>query len=157
MRNCRLQRLKAIVQRQQCVAAKRDDERLLLDRKHRRLRLCRTGRHIDRRCPLLPLGNGLLIDPVPLRQRPQARLTMLHRATDGLCRGGAPMQNLTHSASLHSLDKIAPSKSGIKDLAILYFPYPTPDLTQAAVPIRCRPTSYRLAWGPAFSSGRACP
>ena len=36
---------------------------------------------------------------------------------DGLlCRCGAPVKNLAHSASLQSQDKIAPSKSGIKHL-----------------------------------------
>src|SRR6202020_1600760 len=42
---------------------------------------------------------------------------MLYRSTDRLCRRGAPMQNLAHSASFESLDKDAPSKSGTKHLA----------------------------------------
>ena len=51
---------------------------------------------------LLPLGDGLLIDPVAPSQSPQALLTMLYRSTDRLCRRGAPMENLAHSASFHS-------------------------------------------------------
>jgi hypothetical protein len=43
-------------------------------------------------------------------------LTMLYRSTDCLCRRGAPMKNLAHSASFESLDKIAPSMSGTKHL-----------------------------------------
>jgi hypothetical protein len=43
-------------------------------------------------------------------------LTMLYRPTDRLRRRGAPVQNLAHSASFHSKEKIAPSKSGIKHL-----------------------------------------
>lgn len=43
-------------------------------------------------------------------------MTMLYRSTDRLCRRGAPMKNLAHSASLDSEDKDAPSKSGIKHL-----------------------------------------
>jgi len=41
-------------------------------------------------------------------------LTMLYRSTDRLCRCGAPMKNLAHSASFESLDKNAPSKAGTK-------------------------------------------
>src|ERR1700722_9847916 len=50
------------------------------------------------------LCDGFRVDPVALRQRPQARLT-----TDCLCRRGAPMKNLAHSASFESFDKDAPS------------------------------------------------
>ena len=42
---------------------------------------------------------------------------MLYRSTDRLCRCGAPMKNLSHSASFESLDKNAPSKTGTKQLA----------------------------------------
>ena len=44
----------------------------------------------------------------------KARLTMLYRSTDRLCRRGAPMENLAHSASFDSELKGAPSKPGIK-------------------------------------------
>ena len=43
---------------------------------------------------------------------------MLYRSTDCLCRCGAPVENLAHSASFHSDEKIAPSKPGIKHLSI---------------------------------------
>lgn len=56
---------------------------------------------------LIPLAPG---------QRPQALLTMLYRSTDRLCRRGAPMQNLAHSASFDWEHKDAPSKPGIKHL-----------------------------------------
>src|SRR5687768_8074612 len=39
---------------------------------------------------------------------------MLYRSTDRLRRTGAPMENLAHSVSLHSAEKSAPSKPGIK-------------------------------------------
>src|ERR1700733_5364133 len=42
---------------------------------------------------------------------------MLYRSTDRLCRSGAPMENLCHSASFESDEKNAPSKSGTKQLA----------------------------------------
>ena len=41
---------------------------------------------------------------------------MLDRATDRLCRGGAAVENLAHSASFHACVKGAPSKPGIKHL-----------------------------------------
>src|SRR3954454_24671987 len=63
---------------------------------------------------LLPLGDRLRVDPVALGQHPQARLTMLDRATHCRRRAGAPMQNLAHSASFHSGEKSAPSKPGTK-------------------------------------------
>ncbi|OBQ83720.1 hypothetical protein A9K71_23110 [Mesorhizobium sp. WSM3873] len=43
-------------------------------------------------------------------------MTMLYRSTDRLCRRGAAMENLAHSASFDSEDKDAPSKPGIKHL-----------------------------------------
>ena len=41
---------------------------------------------------------------------------MLYRSTDRRCRRGAPVKNLSHSASFESLDKNAPSKAGTKHL-----------------------------------------
>lgn len=46
----------------------------------------------------------------------KALLTILYCSTDRLRRGGAPVQNLPHSASFHSMENNAPSKSGIKHL-----------------------------------------
>jgi len=40
----------------------------------------------------------------------------LYRSTDRLCRGGAAVKNLAHSASLHAGENGAPSKPGIKHL-----------------------------------------
>src|SRR5580704_687390 len=42
---------------------------------------------------------------------------MLYRSTDCRSRCGAAVENLAHSASFHSREKTAPSKSGIKHLA----------------------------------------
>jgi hypothetical protein len=41
---------------------------------------------------------------------------MLYRSTHRRCRGGAPVENLAHSASFHSKENNAPSKPGIKEL-----------------------------------------
>ena len=120
MRDRRLQRIEAVIERQQRVAPEGDDDRLFLDGEHRRPRLLRAGRQVGDRGPLLPLGDGLLVDPVAPGERPQALLTMLYRSTDRLCRRGAPMKNLAHSASFDSDDKDAPSKPGIKHLVWAY-------------------------------------
>jgi hypothetical protein len=112
----RLKRIEAIVQRQERMPTKGDDDRLVLDGQDRRSWLLRTRRPIGRRGPVLPLGDRLLVDPVTLGQNPQAFLTMLYRSTHGLRRAGAAVKNLAHSASFHSLEKIAPSKSGTKHL-----------------------------------------
>ncbi|MBG6147642.1 hypothetical protein IWQ51_005797 [Labrenzia sp. EL_142] len=56
------------------------------------------------------------IDPVALGECSQALLTILYCSTHRLFRFGAPVQNLSHSASFHSGEKIAPSKLGIKQL-----------------------------------------
>ncbi len=85
----RLQRVETIVEWQQCMLTECDDDRLILDRKHRGLRLFRAAWQIGNSFPLLPLGDGLLIDPVALGESPQARFTLLYRSLGSLCRCGA--------------------------------------------------------------------
>jgi hypothetical protein len=109
-----LEGVEAIVQRQQGVLAEGDDDRLFLDREHRGMRCSRPRRAICGGIPLPPFGDGLRVDAMALGQGSQARLTILYCSTDCLCRCGAPMENLAHSASLHSGDKNAPSNPGIK-------------------------------------------
>ena len=118
MRDRRLERVEAIIERKQRVPAESDNDRFLLHRENCRVRLFRPCRQISQRRSLLPFGDSLLIDPVPSGKRPQALLTTLYCSTDCLCRRGAPMQNLADSVSLHSVDMIAPSKSGIKHLGL---------------------------------------
>src|SRR3954470_24234233 len=98
------------------MAAEGYDDRFILDRQHRRLRVFRPGGQIGDGGSLLPLGHGLLVDAVTLGELPQALLTMLYRSTDRLRRRGAPVKNLSHSASFDSCDNGAPSKPGIKHL-----------------------------------------
>src|SRR4051812_12653859 len=117
MRDRRLKSVEAVIQRQQRVPPKRDHDSLFLKRKRGRPRLLRAGPEVRNSAAALPLADGLLVDAVAPRQRPQALLTMLYRTTDRLRRAGAPMQNLAHSASFHFAVKSAPSNSGIKHLA----------------------------------------
>lgn len=81
MRDGWLQRIEAIVERQQRMPPESDDDRLLLDREHGRLGFLGTRRKIGNGLTLLPLRNSLLIDPVALGEGSQARLTIL---LDGL-------------------------------------------------------------------------
>src|SRR6202166_2866025 len=108
--------IKTIIERQQCMPAECDDDRLFLDGQNCGPRLFRAGRKIGRRRTISPLAHGLLVDPVAIGQSPQALLTMLYRSTHRRCRGGAPVENLAHSASFHSKENNAPSKPGIKHL-----------------------------------------
>jgi hypothetical protein len=85
MRDDRLQGVEAIVERQPGMPSEGDDHRLFFRGQDRRSGFLRPSRPIGDRGPPFPLGDGLLIDSVPLRQRSQARLTMLYRSTDRLC------------------------------------------------------------------------
>src|ERR1700680_4042045 len=118
VRDRRLQSGEAIVERQERVSAKGNDDRLLLDRQHCGLRVFGSGRQVCHRAASPPLGNRLWVDPVAPGQSPQARLTMLYRSTDRLCRRGAAVENLAHSASFHATEYNAPAKPGIKHLKL---------------------------------------
>ena len=84
-------RMRGSLAPQSGMLSERHDDGLFLDGQDRRFGFLRSRRHVRDRGPPLPLGDRLLIDSVALRQRPQARLTMLYRSTDRLCRCGAPV------------------------------------------------------------------
>src|SRR4029077_2135187 len=137
------------------MLSERHDDGFFLDGQDRRFGFLRSRRHVRDRGPPLPLGDRLLIDPVALRQSPQALLTMLYRSTDRLCRRGASMKNLAHSASLESLDKNAPSNIGTKHLGLLTFRQLAPSVPLPARSlITCRQTSARGLGLPQNSSAR---
>ena len=71
------------------MPAEGDDDRLLLDGKDGRLGFFGSCREIGDGLTLLPLCDGLLVDPVALGEGSQARLTILYCSTDCLRRGGA--------------------------------------------------------------------
>src|SRR6185437_4514225 len=58
-----------------------------------------SDRFGDRRAARPPFTGRLRVDPVAPGELSQARLTMLYRPTDRLCRGGAAVKNLAPSAS----------------------------------------------------------
>lgn len=117
MWNARLERIEAIVEWQQRMAPERNDDRLFINRKNCRPGSPWTGRKIRNRGPLTPFRDRLLVDAVTRLKRPQAFFTILYCSTDCLSRRGAAVKNLTHSASFHSKENSAPSKSKIKHLA----------------------------------------
>src|SRR5579871_536066 len=116
VRDRRLQSVQAIIQRQQRVTAKGDDDSLLLDRQNGRPRLLRTGLVVIEGSALPPLRNRLRVDPVALGESSQALLTILYCSTDCRCRAGAPVEYLAHSASFHCRPNNAPSNPGTKHL-----------------------------------------
>src|SRR5215217_263911 len=114
-----LERIEAVIQRQERVPPKGNNDGLLLGREHGRARLLGTSALVLDRRALLPLGDGFRVYPVASGESSQALVTMVDRATDRRCRAGAPVKNLAHSASLHSGEKNAPSNPGTKHLAIV--------------------------------------
>ncbi len=116
VRHRRLQGIEAVVERQQRMAAECRNFRLLGFRQHSGPRFYRPGLHVLDRRPLSPLRNRLGVDaqlPAQLRER---SLRSLYCCSDGVRGRGAPVTNLSHSASLHSCERIAPSNRGIKQL-----------------------------------------
>src|SRR3954454_25192501 len=118
MRDCRLECVQAVIERQKRMPAEANDDRLFLDRQHRRSRFLWSRPSVHDRAARLPLANGLLIDTVASGERSQALFTMLYRSTDRLSRRGAAVKNLAHSASFDSKLKDEASKAGIKHLVI---------------------------------------
>jgi len=84
-----LQRVEAVIERQQRMAAEGDDHRLLLDGEHSRVNGLRPHARIADARPLAPLLDGRRADPVTPGERPYALFTPLYRSTDRLSRCGA--------------------------------------------------------------------
>jgi hypothetical protein len=66
---------------------------------------------------LAPLCHRLGIDAQLPAQLCERSLRLLYCCSDGVRGRGAPVTNLSHSASRHSRERIAPSNRGIKHLA----------------------------------------
>lgn len=111
-----LQCVKAIVERQECLTPECYHHRLLLFAKHRRAWLRWPGRPILDRLALAPFRDGLEVYaelPAQLRER---SLRWLYCCSDGVRGRGAPVTNLSQSATFHSCERITPSNRGIKHL-----------------------------------------
>ena len=64
-----------------------------------------------------PLRYRLRVDPQLTAQRRERSLRSLYCCSDGVRGRRAPVTNLSHTASFHSNERIAPSNRGIKHLA----------------------------------------
>ncbi|XHY17678.1 hypothetical protein SuNHUV7_24750 (plasmid) [Pseudoseohaeicola sp. NH-UV-7] len=60
--------------------------------------------------------SGLGIDTQFFAQRRVRSLRSLYCSSDGVRGRGAPVTNLSHMASFHSIERITPSNRGIKQL-----------------------------------------
>ena len=78
MGNRGLEGVEAVIHWQQRLPAKSASDRRFLDRQNGRSDVLGPNRDVGRRRAPLPLGHRLLIDPVALRQSPQARFTMAY-------------------------------------------------------------------------------
>jgi hypothetical protein len=84
-----LQRIKAVVQRQNRVAPEGHDHGLRLDRQDGGMNGLRPHPRIADARPLAPLLHRGRANPVAARQPPYALFTPLYRSTDCLSRRGA--------------------------------------------------------------------
>jgi hypothetical protein len=67
---------------------------------------------------VLSLRDRLWIDTILVSERSYALSTMLNRSTDCLRCRGAPMKNLAHSASFHSMVNFVPSNAETEHLEL---------------------------------------
>ena len=119
MRDRRLQRVKTIVERQQRVLAKGDDDRFFVRGQDGGTGRLRAHRRVGCGGSAFPLRDRLRIDPVTARQRSYARLTMRYRSTGRLCRAGAPVKYLAHNSSRSQIAESVPLYSGTIHLAFV--------------------------------------
>lgn len=83
--------------------------------------MLRTGGQIGHRAPIPPLGNRLGIDSMPTSQGPKSLLAYVVWLDGTASVVVAPVQNWSHGAAFHLVDKNAPSNAGTKH------PYPHSD------------------------------
>lgn len=118
MRDRGLQGIETVVEWQQCVPSECDDHRLLSFAQRRGMRGLRPGLQIFDRRSFTPLRHCLGVDPQFPAQRRERSLRSLYCCSDGVRGRGAPVTYLSHMASFHSNERIAPSNRGIKHLVL---------------------------------------
>ena len=100
-----------------------DDRCLLRMGQDRGVRGIRPGLLILDRRPLPPFRHRLGVDPKLPAQRRERSLRSLYCCSDGVRGRGGPVTYLSHMASFHSKERIAPSNRGIKHLDTLPPPH----------------------------------
>jgi len=78
------------------------------------MRGLRPGLQILDRRSLTPFRDRFRVDPQLPAQRRERSLRSLYCCSDGVRGRGAPVTSLSHAASFHSDERIAPSNRGIK-------------------------------------------
>lgn len=116
MRDRRLQRIKAIVQRQQRMTSKGNDHRFFSRTENGRTGVRGSGLAIFCSFALVPLGNRFEIDTKFPAQRSRRCLRSLYCCSDSVRGRGAAVTYLSHDVSFHFNEWIAPSNPGIKHL-----------------------------------------
>src|ERR1700691_4020856 len=118
MRDRRLQRVQAVVQRKQGVLAEGHRHGLLLGHEHGRARGLGPHRHVMEKAPLPPLGDGLAVQAISGGELFERSLRSLYRRSDGVRGRGAAMEYLAHNSSrcAHSA-KLSPPHIGTRHLA----------------------------------------
>jgi len=155
VRQGRLQGVEAVVEQQERVAPQRDDDRLVLGAQHGGPRRLRPHRRIGGKGPLAPFLHGGRADALAPGQCPHARFTSLDRATHCLCRRGAAVKNLAHSASFQVCGSTVALHPGTEHLAL------DPLAGQVVVPSRTGSMLFQIVIGPrapcncAFASRRS--
>ena len=115
-RDRRLQRIETIVQQQQSMTPECDDHSFFGFGQNRGPRFRWPGLHVLDRRAFAPLRHRLGVDPRFLAQLRERSLRSLYCSSDSERCRGAPVTNLSHVASFHSCERIAPSNRGIKQL-----------------------------------------
>lgn len=117
MRNGWLKGIEAVIKRKQRMAPERYDRRLFGLGQDGGQRFRRSCLHVLDCRPLAPLRHHLGVDAQLLAQLRERSLRSLYCSSYGVRGRGAPVTNLSYSASFQSFERIAPSNRGIKHLA----------------------------------------
>ena len=103
------------------MASKSNVHRFFIRAQNRGTGFCQTSFAIFNRLALAPFGDRFDIDAEFPAQRRVRSLRSLYCCSDCVRSRGAAVTYLSHNASFHSKEQIAPSNRGIKHLSIALF------------------------------------
>ena len=102
------------------MTPKSDNHRFFISTQNRGARVRRTSFAIFNRFALAPFCNRFDINTEFSAQRRGCSLRSLYCSSDSVRSRGAAVTYLSHNASFHSKEQIAPSNRGIKHLDLLF-------------------------------------